>query len=133
MDHVLRGTEKYASVYLDDIIVYGAIWEEHLTNLRCVLQKLSEAGLTIRLKKCCFGANECNYLGHRIGLGGVRPEVTKVRAIQEMPRPQTKKQVRCFLGMVGYYRRFIPHFATKAEPLTNLTCKGMPETVNWTE
>ena len=94
MDHVLRGTEKYASVYLDDIIMYGATWEEHLMNLRQVLQRLDDAGLTIRLKKCQFGTNECTYLGYRIGLGGVRPEALKVKAVQEMSRPQTKKQVR---------------------------------------
>ena len=73
------------------------------------------------------------YLGHLIGQGGVRPEQSKIRAIQEMQRPQTKKQVRSFLGMVGYYRRFLPHFATKAEPLTALTKKGLPEKVAWTE
>ena len=82
MDHILRGTEKYASVYLDDIIVHGATWEEHLTNLHHVLQKLSGAGLTIPLKKCQFGTNKCTYLGYRIGLGGVRLEASKIKVVQ---------------------------------------------------
>ena len=66
------------------------------------------------------------YLGHIVGKGGVRPEQTKIEAISKMPRPTTKKEVRSFLGMVSYYRRFIQHFATKAEPLTALTKKGKP-------
>ena len=133
MDKVLRGTSGFAGVYLDDIIVYGNTWSEHLKNLEIVLQKVQEAGLTLKLKKCNFGMSECTYLGHRIGRGGVLPENSKVKAIQGMPIPRTKKQVRSFLGMVGYYRRFIPHFATKAEPLTNLTKKGLPEVISWTE
>ena len=133
MDKVLRGTSGFAGVYLDDIIVYGNTWSEHLKNLEIVLQKVQEAGLTLKLKKCNFGVSECTYLGHRIGRGGVLPENSKVKAIQGMPIPRTKKQVRSFLGMVGYYQRFIPHFATKAEPLTNLTKKGLPEVISWTE
>ena len=60
------------------------------------------------------------------------PVESKIMAVKEMPRPRTKKEVRSFLGMVGYFRRFIPHFATKAEPLTELTKKGKPESVEWT-
>ena len=133
MDKILRGTEDYAGVYLDDIIVYGDTWNSHLKNIRVILQRIKDAGLTIKLKKCSFGMSECTYLGHQIGRGGVRPEETKMKAIQEMPIPQTKKEVRSFLGLVGYYRRFIPHFATKAEPLTSLTKKGLPEKIHWNE
>ena len=102
-------------VYLDDIVIHSETWEEHLRHLREVFRWLQEAQLTIQLRKCHFGGHECTYLGHLIGQGGVRPEQSKIQAIQEMQRPQTKKQVRSFLGMVGYYRRFLPHFATKAE------------------
>ena len=130
MDQVLRGTESFAGVYLDDIVIHSETWEEHLRHLREVFRRLQEAQLTIQLRKCHFRGHECTYL---IGQGGVRPEQSKIRAIQEMQRPQTKKQVRSFLGMVGYYRRFLPHFATKAEPLTALTKKGLPEKVAWTE
>ena len=132
MDHVLRGTEEYAGVYLDDIIVYGTDWEEHLKNLEGVFKRLCGAGLTIKLKKCTFGEQECTYLGHKIGNGGVLPEDAKVQAIRKRAKPRTKKEVRSFLGMLGYYRRFILHFATKAEPLTNLTKKGQPDQVTWT-
>ena len=124
MDQVLRGTEEYAGVYLDDIIVYGTDWEEHLKNLEGVFEKLSGAGPTIKLKKCTFGAQECTYLGHKIVNEGVQ-------AIRKIAEPRTKKEVRSFLGMVRYYRRFVPHFATKAEPLTALTKKGLPDQVTW--
>ena len=110
-------------MYLDDIIIYGKTCEEHLKNIEDILERLLEAGLTVKLKKCCFGVTECTYLGQRIGRGGVLPEESKINAVQQMIRPRTKKEVRSFLGIVGYYRRFIPHFSTKAEPLNNLIKK----------
>ena len=67
MDQVLRGTEGYAGVYLDDIIIFGNTWEEHLSNVKQVFQRLQDAGLTIKLKKCNFGVGQCTYLGHKIG------------------------------------------------------------------
>ena len=100
--------------------------------MKTILQRIQQAGLTIKLKKCKFGMAECTYLGHKVGRSGVLPEDTKVRAIEEMPVPQTKKQVRSFLGMIGYYRRFVSHFATKADPLVTLTKKGLPEQIQWT-
>ena len=132
MDQVLRGTEEYAGVYLDDIIVYGTDWEEHLKNLEGVFERLSGAGLTIKLKKCTFGVQKCTYLKHKIGNGGVLPEDAKIQAIRKIAKPRTKKEVRSFLGMVGYYRSLNPHFAMKAEPLTASTKKGQPDQVTWT-
>ena len=93
MDQVLRGTETYTGVYLDDIIIYGDNWDQRLENIRNVLERLRQAGLTIKLKKCSFGASECIYLGHQIGKEGVQTEATKVQAINDMPRPRTKKDV----------------------------------------
>ena len=104
MDQVLRGTEEYAGVYLDDIVIYGTDWEEHLQNINEVFKRLGRAGLTVKMKKCKFGMHECSYLGHRIGSGGIRPVEVKLEAIKNMPIPMTKKDVRSFLGIVGYYR-----------------------------
>ena len=132
MDQVLRGTEAYAEVYLDDIIIYRDTWEQHLENIWNKFKWLRHSGLTIKLNKCSFGASECIYLGHQIGKGGAQPEATKVWAINDVPRLKTKKEVYTFLGLIGYYRQFIRNFATKAEPLTQLTKKGEPENVNWT-
>ena len=124
MDTMLRGSEEYTGVYLDDVVIYGTEWGEHLQNIETVFQKLQETGLTLKLKKCSFGMESCTYLGHQIGKGGVLPEESKVKAVEQMRIPRTKKDVRSFLGMIGYYRRFIPHFAEKAEPLTQLTKKN---------
>ena len=78
MDKVLRGTSDFAGVYLDDVIIYGDTWEDHVRNVRAVLQRIQNAKLTLKFKKCSFGMAECTYLGHRIGCGGVRPEEKKV-------------------------------------------------------
>ena len=133
MDNVLRGTEEYAGVYLDDIIVHSDSWKEHLTQVAEILERLRRAGLTIKLKNVVSGVAECAYLGHQIGRGEVRPAEGKVAAVQEMRTPWTKKEVRCFLEMSGYYRRFIPNFAEKAEQLTNPTKKDYPDKVVWTQ
>lgn len=122
MDEVLRETESFAGIYLDYIIVYNNTWEDHLTNISVILERLEEAGLTLKLSKCIFATNECTYLGYRIG-GGVKPDDSKVQAVANIPLPTSKKDVRTFLGMAGYYRRFVQDYATIAEPLTELTKK----------
>ena len=94
-----------------------------------MLTRIEEAGLTIKLKKCHFGAQECTYLGYRVGHGGVQPEEEKVKAVLEMPRPHSKKDVKSFLRLTGYYRHFIRDYATIATPLTHLTRKGESEKI----
>ena len=78
MDQTLRGLNDFVGVYLDDIVIYSLTWKEDLVHLQQVLERLQDAGLTLKLKKCEFGAAECTYLGHRIGQGGARPEESKV-------------------------------------------------------
>ena len=133
MDQVLTGTNGYAGAYLDDVIVYSSSWEEHLQHLQDVLQRIEAAGLTINPAKCAVAKRETEYLGYVIGGGVIKPQVQKLEAIQKCPLPQTKTQVRSFLGMAGWYRRFVPNFSVRAAALTDLTRKSCPVQVQWSE
>ena len=116
MARVLRPHAAFAAAYLDDVIVHSDSWAQHLRHVVAVLESLRQAGLTLRA--------EVWYLGYHLGRGQVRPLVDKTTAIATCPRPKTKKEVRRFLGLAGYYRRFISAFAELTSPLTDLTRKG---------
>lgn len=131
MDKILRPHQKYAAAYLDDVIIHSTDWVSHLPKVQAVLDSIREAGFTANPKKCTIGQEEAKYLGYTIGRGVIKPQVNKVEAIQSWPRPNSKKQVRAFLGIAGYYRRFIPHFASQAVPLTNLTKGKESVMVKW--
>ena len=132
MDRLLEGLREFSGAYLDDLVIFSRSWEEHLQHLGTVFARLWEAGLTAKPKKCQFGMSQCVYLGHVVGEGCVRVEKSKVEAVRGLPTPQTKREVRAFLGLTGYYRRFIPNYASTATPLTDLTRKTEPTTVKWT-
>uniref|UniRef100_A0A8C2BR64 Gypsy retrotransposon integrase-like protein 1 n=1 Tax=Cyprinus carpio TaxID=7962 RepID=A0A8C2BR64_CYPCA len=133
MDKILRPHAAYAAAYLDDIIIFSNDWQRHMQHLRAVLRSLRGAGLTANPKKCAIGRVEVRYLGFHLGHGQVRPQIDKTAAVATCPRPKTKKEVRQFLGLAGYYRRFIPNYSDLTSPLTDLTKKEVPDTVQWTE
>ena len=112
----------FAMAYLDNIIIYSSTPEEHLQHIKTVFKKLCHARLSMKLSKCHFFAKEIQYLGHILGMEGIRPVPAKTEAIKAMHQPVNPKQVRTFLGLVGYYRKFIKNFAKIAKPLTVLTC-----------
>ena len=91
MDQVLRGVGDFAAAYLDDIVIFSETWEDHLTHVHSVLSRLQKSGLTAKPSKCQFGMAQCVYLGHVVGSQLVKPEPTKVQAVQQTPPPQTKK------------------------------------------
>eukprot|EP00731_Ephydatia_muelleri_P009850 Em0005g436a len=119
--------------YIDDVAIFSNSWEEHLQHVRVVLQRIQEAGLTAKPQKCQFGMDQCLYQGHIVGNGVVRPERSKLQGVESFPTPCTKTQVQCFLGLTGYYRKFIPNYADIAAPLTDLTKKSAPSKVEWSQ
>ncbi|KYO20454.1 hypothetical protein Y1Q_0010563 [Alligator mississippiensis] len=96
-----------------------------------MLGKIKQAGLTVKAKKCQWALSEVVFLGHRVGGGHIAPLWDKIEAIKHWPPPQTKKQIRAFLGLAGYYRQFVPGFGATAAPLHELTKKGSPDLVVW--
>ena len=113
-------TCDFACAYLDDIVVYSTTWEEHLGHLKEVLDRLHSAGLTINPATCVLARTETGYLGFTIGGGLIKPQVHKVHAIESCPLAQTRKQLRSFLGMAGFYHWFIPNFSARAALLTDV-------------
>ena len=130
MKKLLKGM-KNVEFYWDDILVHTRTWEEHLKTLRELFRRLAQAGMTIRPSKCIFGADSIDFLGHQLQQGLIGLHEDNVAKIRKAPRPTTKKQVRSFMGLAGYYRDFIPNFAAVAAPLSDLTRKGQPSKVEW--
>ena len=127
---LLRGISDVEN-FVDDILEYTQTWSGHLDVLRALFLRLREAGLTVKPSKCIMGFFQLPFLGHTVGKGLISPDPGKIECIKECSRPTTKKQVRSFLGLVGYYRKFIPNFSTVAAVLTDMTRKGMPSKVVW--
>ena len=119
MSRVLQGLDNVI-VFGDDVLIYSLNFDDHAKHLRAVLNRLREAGLVVNMKKCQFGKEEVKFLGHLISSGCTAPLPDKVKSIEEFPPPKTKKQLQTFLGLAGFYRRFIPEFSTVAAPLYDL-------------
>jgi hypothetical protein len=126
---LLKGSEEYAVHFFDDIAVISQDFEEHLKHLHEVLTKVSNSSMTLKPKKCEFARKSVNYLGHKIGGGKRSPMQIKVEAIDRILRPLTKKDIRAFLGITGYYRHYIRGYATLTAPFTNALRKGSPNVV----
>ena len=121
---------NFAMGYLDDIIIFSKTKEEHLEHLETIFNRLHEAGLKLKLQKCSFFKKHIQYLGHLISDEGIQPLLEKLESIAKMPTPKNAKQVKQFLGLVGYYRKFVPRFADISRILTKLTRKD--QEFKWT-
>ena len=127
MSTVLFGMQGLKSlVYLDDIIVFGETLQVHNDKLRDVFARLRVHKLKLQPDKCEFLRKEVTYLGHRLTTKGLLPDFDKVHAMKEFPTPTNTCQLKGFLGLSGYYRRFIPNFSKIAKPLTELLRKNTP-------
>ena len=132
MDTLLRGVQyKYVAAYIDDIILFSHTFNQHLTHIREVLTRLRAAKLKLHPKKCSFAVKQVAFLGHVLKPHGISPDPGKIEAIRSYPEPKKLKQVRGFLGLSGFYRRFIPEYAHLARPLYHLTRKDVP--FKWTD
>lgn len=126
MDRVLTGLQgSELFVYLDDIVIYASSMLEHETKFRKLAERLRNARLQLQPDKCEFLRKEVTYLGHVIGENGVKPDPKKLEAVQSFPKPASGKNIKQFLGLAGYYRRFIPNFSKIAKPLTELLKKDV--------
>lgn len=125
MNYVLKDyINKICLVYLDDIIILGTSLQEHCENIRKVFSKLKEHNLKIQLDKSEFMCKEVAYLGHIVSNEGVKPNPAKIEAVKNFPIPKTQKEIKQFLGLLGYYRKFIPNFAKLTKPMTTCLKKG---------
>ena len=112
-------------VFVDDILIYSQSEEEHEDHLRIVLQALREHQLYVKFSKCEFWLTKGRFLGHVVSASGVSVNPKKVEAVMSWERPKSVFEIRSFLGLAGYYRRFIEDFSRLAAPMTRLTWKGV--------
>lgn len=134
MDSLFRDL-PFVSVYMDDLLISSTNETEHKSHLETVLKRLTENHLHISIEKCTFFASELTFLGFDVTSNGIRPSNTKVAAIQEYPQPTDYASLRRFLGMVGFYRRFVKHFSDICEPLYELlgSTGQKNKSLDWTE
>ena len=131
MNDVLKPfIRKFVLVFFDDILIYSSSWVEHLQHMRQVFQLLREQKLALKRTKCSFGETQVGYLGHIISDKGVAMDPAKIEAVESWPPPRSIRALRGFLGLTGYYRKFIAGYGTVAAPLTALLKR---EAFRWTE
>ena len=125
MNQVLQGLD-FAIAYLDDIVIFSNNELEHLQHLETVFKRLQDAGLKLKESKCNFFRSQIHYLGHMLLAEGIQPLPEKLDSITNMPAPENQTEVKQFLGLVGYYCKFVPHFSDISRSLLKLMRKDAP-------
>ena len=125
MNKVIKGL-PFAFVYLDDVLIHSPNIETHLKHIRILFQRFREVDLKLKDSKCNYFKTHVQYLGHLVSEDRIKPLPEKLESVKKMPAPTTPKEIKQFLGLVGYYRKFIPRFADIARPMTNLTKQDVP-------
>jgi hypothetical protein len=133
MDIILAPCTEFAGAYIDDTIVNSQSWKDHLRHLESVFESFSDAGMTLKLSKCVFAKPNVQFIGHEVGSGKRSVVKSKVDAIRAVPEPHNKKLLRSFLGMVNFYRNYIPNYSDIALPLTELTKQTHGSAVRFTD
>jgi hypothetical protein len=133
MNHIFANLSyKECLLYLDDVIVFSSDnIEEHLNRLRHVFEKMRESNLKFKPTKCHFLKKEVEYLGHIVTQEGYKPNPNKIEIVKNYPQPKKAKDIRAFLGLAGFYRKFVPNFSKISQPLTELTKNNV--VFKWTE
>ena len=122
-DTLFEGLGSFCCAYVDDIIIWSPSMEQHHRDVRAVLQRLRDKGMSINVEKCDFHVKETRYLGHILSTSGIRPDPCKVQELLDWPVPKTTKEVHQFHGLGSYYRGYMEGFARIAKPLTELMKK----------
>ena len=117
---VLQDCSDFVMAYLDDIIIFSQNEEDHLKHIEIIFKKLKKADLKLKESKCDFFKKEIHYLGHLISVNSIQPLPKKLDSIHNMPKPRSPKEIKQFLGLTSYYRKFVPRFSDMARPLTKL-------------
>ena len=124
MNRVFRSyVDQFVVVFIDDILVYSKSIKDHVYHLRTVLQTLREHQLYTKFSKCDFWTESVAFLGHVVTKDGIQVDPQKIEAVSEWPRPTTVTEIRSFLGLAGYYRRFVQDLSKITAPMTRLTQK----------
>ena len=121
---------KFVAIFFDDILVYSPTLQAHVGHLRLVLQTLRDNHFLVKKSKCSFGQTTVEYLGHVVSSEGVSMDIQKVKVMLDWPKPQNVKELKGFLGLIRYYRRFVKGYAPIAVPLTDLLKQNAYQ---WTE
>ena len=133
VDDLLEGTQICSAGYIDDEAVFSNTWKEHFRQLKEILSRLRKAGLTLRAEKYLIGASTCTFLGYEVRKGKISPMEAKIAAVKQFAKPKTKKDIRAFLGLTGYYRCFIDRYAARTVGLTDALAGSKPDKIVWTE